>query len=93
MFVADTASFDFLFVYRYLIRSLGRSLFSFAALDMKTFAMAVLRRDFRDAAKRNMPEWWFTGAPQPRRSRRRDRAGRDVLPDAGGEQARRTDLS
>ena len=63
VFVAYPAGFDFLFVYWYMIRFAGESPFSFSALDMKTLAMALLRCDYRDAVKRNMPKHWF--GPQP----------------------------
>ena len=43
VFVAYPAGFDFLFVYWYLIRFTGASPFSHSALDMKTYAMALLR--------------------------------------------------
>jgi hypothetical protein len=59
VFVAYPAGFDFLFVYWYLIRFVGESPFSHSALDMKTFAMALLKSDYRDATKRNMPRRWF----------------------------------
>jgi len=59
VFVAYPAGFDFLFVYWYLIRFVGESPFSHSALDMKTFAMALLKSDYRDATKRNMPKRWF----------------------------------
>lgn len=59
VFVGYPASFDFLFVYWYLIRFVGRSPFGFAALDVKTMAMTMLKRDFRDTAKKTMPERWF----------------------------------
>jgi hypothetical protein len=42
VFVGYPAGFDFLFVYWYLIRSAGESPFSFSALDIKSYAMAVL---------------------------------------------------
>jgi hypothetical protein len=63
VFVAYPAGFDFLFVYWYLIRFAGESPFSFSALDMKTFAMALLKCEYREATKRNMPRHWF--GPQP----------------------------
>jgi hypothetical protein len=63
VFVAYPAGFDFLFVYWYLIRFAGESPFSHSALDIKTFAMALLRCDFRDAVKRNMPRRWFDPLP------------------------------
>lgn len=63
VFVAYPAGFDFLFVHWYLMRFVGRSPFSFSALDIKTYAMAVLRRPFRQCTKNNMPRRWFDDAP------------------------------
>jgi hypothetical protein len=63
VFVAYPAGFDFLFVYWYLIRFAGRSPFSHSALDVKTFAMAVLRKDYRASTKANMPKHWFDPLP------------------------------
>jgi hypothetical protein len=63
VFVAYPAGFDFLFVYWYLIRFVGESPFSFSALDMKTYAMAMLRIEYRDAVKKNMPKRWFDPLP------------------------------
>jgi hypothetical protein len=47
VFVGYPAGFDFLFVYWYLIRFAGESHFSFSALDIKTYAMAMLKKDYR----------------------------------------------
>ncbi len=63
VFVAYPAGFDFLFVYWYLIRFAGESPFSHSALDMKTLAMALLGKGYRDATKRNMPRSWFDPMP------------------------------
>lgn len=63
VFVAYPAGFDFLFVYWYLMRFAGESPFSHSALDMKSFAMAVLKKDYRDSTKRNMPQRWFDDLP------------------------------
>jgi hypothetical protein len=63
VFVAYPAGFDFLFVYWYLIRFVGESPFSHSALDVKSFAMAVLKTDYREATKRNMPKRWFDNVP------------------------------
>ena len=63
VFVAYPAGFDFLFVYWYLIRFAGESPFSHSALDMKSFAMALLKKDYRDSTKRNMPKRWFDDLP------------------------------
>jgi hypothetical protein len=59
VFVGYPAGFDFLFVYWYLIQFAGESPFSFSALDIKSYAMAVLRTDYRETTKRNMPKSWF----------------------------------
>jgi hypothetical protein len=63
VFVAYPAGFDFLFVYWYLIRFAGESPFSFSALDIKTYAMALLKTEYREAVKRNMPKRWFDPRP------------------------------
>lgn len=59
VFVAYPAGFDFLFMYWYMIRFTGSSPFSFSALDIKTYAMAMLKCDYKYATKRNMPRNWF----------------------------------
>ena len=63
VFVAYPAGYDFLFVYWYLMRFAGESPFSFSALDIKTYAMAVLKVDYREAVKRKMPKRWFDPLP------------------------------
>ena len=63
VFVAYPAGFDFLFVYWYLIRFTGESPFSHSALDIKSFAMAVLKTDYRQSTKKNMPKRWFDPLP------------------------------
>ena len=63
VFVAYPAGFDFLFVYWYLIRFTGDSPFSHSALDIKSYAMAVLKTGYRDSTKRNMPKAWFDKLP------------------------------
>ena len=63
VFVGYPAAFDFSFVYWYLIRFVGVSPFSFAALDIKTMAMTLLRKDYRRCTKKNMPKRWFDALP------------------------------
>jgi hypothetical protein len=63
VFVGYPATYDFLFVYTYLIRFTGESPFGFAGLDIKTFAMCMLKSDFRESTKRNMPKRWFSKSP------------------------------
>lgn len=68
VFVGYPASFDFMFVYWYLIRFTNESPFSFSALDIKTFAMAMLKTDFRKTVKKNMPKHWFDKNLNPHRA-------------------------
>ncbi len=68
VFVGYPAAFDFMFVSWYLIRYTGESPFSHSALDMKTLAMALLNRPFREATKRNMPRRWFDDLPHTHRA-------------------------
>jgi hypothetical protein len=63
VFVGYPAGFDFLFVYWYLIRFTGESPFSFSALDIKSYAMALLKTEYRESVKRNMPKRWFNSRP------------------------------
>lgn len=60
--VGYPATFDFLFLYWYLIKFGYESPFSFSALDIKSFAMAKLGLPFRETTKRNMPKAWFSEA-------------------------------
>lgn len=63
VFVGYPVAFDFLFVYWYLIRFVGRSPFSHSALDIKTYAMALLKRPYRRISKPTMPAEWFDPLP------------------------------
>jgi hypothetical protein len=63
VFVGYPAAFDFMYVYWYVMRFAGRSPFSFSALDVKTMAMTLLKLDFRETSKKNMPKRWFEEMP------------------------------
>jgi hypothetical protein len=63
VFVGYPAAYDFLFVYWYLIKFAGESPFSHSALDIKTYAMAVLGTEYRESTKRNLPRDWFDPLP------------------------------
>jgi len=63
VFVGYPAAYDFMFVYWYLIRFAGESPFSHSALDIKTYAMALLKQPYRDSTKRHMPKRWFDPMP------------------------------
>lgn len=63
VFVGYPAGFDFLFIYWYLIHFTDESPYSFSALDIKTYAMAMLKTEWRDTVKRNMAKHWFSNHP------------------------------
>jgi len=45
------------------MRFVGRSPFSHSALDIKTYAMALLGTTYRGSSKRMMPKRWFDPIP------------------------------
>ena len=63
MFVGYPAAYDFLFVYWYLIRFAGETPFSHSALDIKTYAMALLGTEYRAPSKRTHAGRWFDDRP------------------------------
>ena len=63
VFVAYPVAFDFMFVCWYLHRFAGENPFSHSALDIKTYAMAMLKKGFRDTVKGEMPKRWFDDLP------------------------------
>ncbi|MCS4503190.1 hypothetical protein KBTX_01034 [wastewater metagenome] len=63
VFVGYPASFDFAFVNHYLHRFHGSNPFGFAALDIKSYAMAVLGESFTRTTRARMPAHWFADLP------------------------------
>ncbi|MBF0159115.1 MAG: exonuclease [Magnetococcales bacterium] len=63
IFVAYPVSFDFLFVYWYLIRFTGESPFGHSAIDIHSYAMALMKTGFHTSNKRHMPAHWFDQLP------------------------------
>ncbi len=57
--VGFPVAFDFMFIYWYLMRFVGESPFSFSALDIKTYAMALLKKPYRKTVKHEMPKHWI----------------------------------
>ena len=55
IFVGSPIGFDFLFVRWYFIYLLEHCPFGFTALDLRSFAMPVLGKDFSKCGKRNYP--------------------------------------
>jgi hypothetical protein len=63
VFVGYPVVFDYMFVQWYLHKFTGSSPFSFFALDIKTYAMALLKTEFRETTKAIMPARWFDNLP------------------------------
>lgn len=63
VFVAYPLSFDFVFMFWYLTRFTGSNPFGHAGIDIRSYAMALLGRDWRDAGKVNLPTEWFDPLP------------------------------
>ncbi|MFM7641917.1 MAG: exonuclease [Cyanobium sp.] len=59
IFVAYPAGFDFMFVNWYLINFVGDSPFGHNALDIRSYAMAFLGRDYEHSGKRHLPAEWL----------------------------------
>lgn len=59
VFVAYPAGFDFTFVHWYFHRFLNQDPFGFQALDLKSYAMALMGSEFKKTAKNTMPKEWF----------------------------------
>lgn len=63
VFVGYPAAFDFMWVVWYLVRFTGENPFSHSALDIKSYAMAMMKSDFRKTVKGTMPKAWFDRLP------------------------------
>ncbi|MAD32374.1 MAG: exonuclease [Planctomycetes bacterium] len=61
--VGQPAAFDFMWVYWYLQRFTGGSVFGHSALDIKSYAMAMLKRPYRDCVLDALPEEWRDDLP------------------------------
>jgi hypothetical protein len=63
VFVGQPAGYDFMWVYWYLQRFAGDSPFGHSALDVKTYAMALLKKPYRDCVKGALPAVWRDPLP------------------------------
>jgi hypothetical protein len=62
--VGAPAGFDFTFMYYYFQRELGESPVGFASLDLRSYAAAVMKKQYRQVGKRQYPpEWIDEGLP------------------------------
>lgn len=63
VFVGYPVAYDFMFVYWYLMKFVGKSPFSHSALDIKTLAMVALKTNYQFVSKKIMPKEWFDELP------------------------------
>lgn len=59
VFVAYPVGYDFTFIYWYLMRFVGTSPFEHHGIDIRSYAMAMMKRGFEDSSKSNYPKRWF----------------------------------
>lgn len=62
-FAAFPSGFDFTFLYWYVVAFTNSRSFKFSCVDIKTYAMALLKTDYRRSTKRNLPSHWFGDKP------------------------------
>ncbi len=63
IFVAWPATWDFMWVYWYLVKFTDRRPFSEHGIDMRSYAMGMRKRDFRHCGKNYLPKRWFSEQP------------------------------
>ncbi len=61
--VGQPVAFDFMWIYWYLQRYCDDSPFGHSALDIKTYAMAMLKKPYRDCVKSLLPQEWQDPLP------------------------------
>ncbi len=59
VFVGYPVTFDFQFIHWYFIHFLDYDPFGFQGLDLKTYAMAAMKTEFKKTVKPEMPTDWF----------------------------------
>lgn len=80
VFVGYPATYDFMFVYWYLVRFTSfPAPFGFSGLDIKTLAATKLGVPYPQATKRNMPKSWFKGCPEHTHKAIDDAIGQGIL--------------
>jgi hypothetical protein len=61
--VAYPVGFDFAFIYWYLMRFVGRSPFRHHGIDIRSYAMGMLKSRYEDASWHHYPSHWFDDLP------------------------------
>lgn len=60
IFVAWPATWDFMWIYWYLIRFTETRPFGEHGIDMRSYAMGMRKRSFRESGKPYLPQRWFS---------------------------------
>ena len=63
VFVAYPVTYDFMFIYWYLMKFVGDSPFAHHGLDIRTYAMAMQKKGYKQAGKSRYPKRWFDPLP------------------------------
>lgn len=63
IFVAWPATWDFMWIYWYLIQFTDRRPFSEHGIDMRSYAMGMRKTPFRRSGKHYLPKRWFSEHP------------------------------
>jgi hypothetical protein len=63
VFAAYPGRFDLRFIDWYSLYYLNESLLGISAIDLKTYACAVLKIQFKDTSKKKFPKRWFSNLP------------------------------
>lgn len=63
IFTAWPATWDFMWVYWYLIQFTGRRPFSEHGIDIRSYAMGMRRREFGKSGKNYLPKRWIPAHP------------------------------
>lgn len=63
VFVAYPVGFDLCFIYWYLMRFVGRSPFRHHGIDIRSYAMGMLKSSYGESGWNNYPEAWFASLP------------------------------
>lgn len=63
IFVAYPVAYDFRFIDYYLQRFFGRNPFRYRAIDIRSYAMGMLNRSYKEANKQKLPIEWKDNLP------------------------------
>ena len=68
VFVAYPLSFDYGFIHWYLMKFTGENPFQLGGIDIKSYAMALLKVDYSSINKNNLPKEWLPLPSRPHKA-------------------------